>query len=101
MNISKGLRSVLVALIKNDIITASWGISHIIINANSLSFDVIGLKYNGPIRIEALNDSEYTIHIGERVFTLYNIKDLAIFLDKKIEQTPNYLSDLEWWITKG
>lgn len=100
MNISKGLRMVLVALIKNDVITASWGISKIVIDKTSLSFDVVGLKYNGLITIKAFRESEYIIHIGDKVFTLYDINELVIFLDDKIEQTTNYISDLERWIAK-
>lgn len=101
MILNKGLRSVLVALIKNDVITASWGVSNIGINTDSLSFDVIGLKYKGSIIIEAVNESEYIIHIGERIVTLYSANDLVAFLDKIIERTPNYLLDLNQWFIKG
>lgn len=100
MNINKALKSVLITLVNNDAITASWGISNIDIKANTLSFDVSGLMYKGSIKIETFNEYEFFIHIGGQVFTLYNVNDLSVFLDKKIERTPDYISDLEQWLSK-
>lgn len=96
----KTLRLVLVTLLEERTIVASWGISDIIIYPTVLSFKVDGMKFKGEIKI-CVTDSSLSLQIGENYYSNLGLQNLIFFIDDKIECTADYLSDLEKWVAQN
>lgn len=95
MEISNGIKSLLLSLLEDKVVVSSWGISNITISNASLKFDVNGIKYKGTIIIESLNSNDYNIRIDNNSINVNNPSDLIILLDYEIEKTDDYLYDLQ------
>ena len=98
MTFNKILRLALISFLENEVIVASWGISNITINQNSLIFDVNAMKYKGSISVVTTNNSGYIVHIGKETYNNCSLDNLVSFIDSKIEYTPDYFTDLKKWI---
>ncbi len=96
MELSKGIRSLLVTFLNDSVIIASWGITDIKIEDNKLSFKVDGLIYQGAVVIIE-QDCNYLVIMEDCEFSS-NLDILVNALDEKIEKTENYTDDLINWI---
>lgn len=96
MELSKGLRSLLITFINESVTVVSWGITEIHIFSNRLTFKVDGFLYKGEIEIIECN-SVFTVKLSDSEF-LCQLNDIVDFLDSKIEKTDSYTSDLIDWI---
>jgi hypothetical protein len=98
MKLSSGIKSVLLTFLEDELIISSWGLSCINITSNILRFNVDGIKYKGIVSIEALNDSDYIVTIGEQSYNVKGTKLIKEFIDEQIECSDNYTLDLERWL---
>ena len=98
MELTKGIRRLLVAFIDESVIVTSWGVTNIRIGSGMIVFDVSGLLYKGSVIIKEYNSS-YNIKMSDCEFTS-NLEDIVSFLDRKIERSDNYTADLIDWLNK-
>ena len=61
MKITQETRDALLAFWNNKSITSCWGIHNIKIASDTITFDVEGLIYSGPISVECTYPNNYTI----------------------------------------
>ena len=59
--IAENVRMLLLSLLKDEVVVASWGMTNIIISETKLSFSVNGFKYKGVVTIEENDSSNYEI----------------------------------------
>ena len=83
-------------LLANELKLLSWGISDIRISDGSLRFDVKGMKYCGTV-IVCVHGGECIVRLGSREVRA-SLKDIADVLDREIEVTDDYHSDLARWL---
>lgn len=86
------VKMLLCKLLNHETTAQSWGITNIQILDNGVKFRVCGLKYQGIVEIH-LNEIEYKVNIGNNIYST-NLENLVSLLDKNIERTENYASDL-------
>lgn len=96
MELSINIKLAISELLKDKVITASWGIKDINITYSSLIFYVNGLKYKGKVTITPDNNV-YNIHINNKTIENCKLEHLLKTLDSEIEQTSNYGEDLYHW----
>lgn len=97
MVLNKSLRLALIALLEENVIVSSWGISNIVVNPSILQFDVKGFNYEGTITIE-VSESGYIVIIGNNTFCHCSLSNLVDLIDKQIEYTGNYTDKLRNWL---
>lgn len=79
-------------------IVASWGMTLPIVTDKAVSFNVCGFKYEGRITLVSVNDSSWSVRLGNSTYSCIPTKDIVKFLDSMIERTDDYLSDLRDWL---
>ncbi len=80
-------------MLEEEVCVLSWGIKDIKLKENKISFRVSGLKYRGQVVITYNND-KYNITLHDKVID-GNLDNIISILDKEIEQTEHYTSDLQ------
>lgn len=94
---TENIKSILLNFIENPIIVASWGISEINVNHDSISFAVSAIKYVGKVIIED-NDTSVSIKLNNANFYTSNITIVTTAIDDLIENGPNYSRELRKWV---
>ena len=90
------IRVLLLALLQQDVVVASWGISEIEITPSKVSFCVNGFKYNGEVPISTRDrDNHYDISIGNQNIPCCDKKEIVPILDFLIECDSHYKNILE------
>lgn len=82
------------ALLQDEVIIASWGITNANIQDNSINFDVCGLKFTGTVIILGNENEEVILLVGHNRI-ICKIDHLVQTLDYLIERTDNYIEDLK------
>ena len=98
MDLSKGIRRVLIAFLKDKVKVASWGITNICIEDTLLRFDVNGFKFSGNIQIKEASVGGYNIQLGNQKILDCRLEEITSILDSEIECGKDYISDLKKWI---
>lgn len=88
MKLNKSIRRAILALLEQNIVVISWGISSINIEDEYISFYVEGFKYKGMVKIIEC-DGDYKI-IFEDTTIRCSIDNIVESLDMYIERTDNY-----------
>lgn len=96
MELTRGIKRLLVAFIDESVIVTSWGITNIRIGNEMIEFNVSGLLYKGSVTIKDF-DSFYNIKMSDCEFTS-NLESIVGILDRKIEMSDNYTADLIDWL---
>ena len=99
MNLSKGMRNLLIMFLNNQDIVASWGISNIKIKKNSATFNVTGFKHQGAINIRVITDISYLVNFGNVTIREISIVDIISKIDDYIENTNNYQEEVKKWLS--
>jgi hypothetical protein len=100
MKLSKEIRNLLITFLSNQSIVASWGISNIQIEENSLKFTVSGMKYHGEVFVLSSMETIYNVKIGDKMFESLKLDDVINKIDDYIEHTNNYKEDVMKWLSK-
>ena len=100
MKLSKDIRSLLVTFLSNRSVVASWGISNIHINENSVCFTVSGMKHHGRESINRREGTVYDVKIGEMLLVSLKKEDVITAIDNYIEHTDNYNEDIAKWLSQ-
>ena len=92
---SNEIRDVLVALLEDNIVVTSWGLSNLTVKDGIIFFSVNGLKYKGEISIKVSDlQSGYDLHIGEKTIKGCKLNLIVKTIDYEVEYSPNYMSQL-------
>lgn len=92
------IRILLLTLLQQDVIVASWGITDVVITSIKLSFFVYGFKYKGRVLIQAReSDDLYDIYMGNQIIKSCKTEDIVSSLDSLIECDKDYLYSLKFF----
>lgn len=94
------IKNILRLLIKEKVVTASWGISDIRILANSITFSVEAMIYQGVVEISPINATDCIVWLSDKKEIRCSIKSLVPNLDKLIESSDNYYANLLNWFNQ-
>ncbi len=94
---NKEIRLLLCELLRNEHITASWGITAIRISENSVAFNVSGFLYKGRIAIKSTTDG-YSIALEDLPCIKASAGTIVETLDRVIEAGDGYLTQIASWI---
>lgn len=100
MAISKSMRKLSETMLGEEVILASWGISNVILNENTMTFTVSGFKYTGPVEIVSQGDNSYQVALGNIVIGTFTCDTIVEALDRAIERTEDYPNTLRGWLSK-
>ncbi len=92
------LKTMIICLLQEKITVISWGITDIQITDTNLIFKANGLKHKGIVDIGIHKDG-YQIKINDKSY-ICTIDNIVRTLDRLIEHTDNYISDIEDIIKK-
>ena len=90
-------RLLLLELLSNKYVTASWGITSISVTEDTVSFDVSGFNNQGRIVILITADG-YSIIFENRLVMKVKLETIVEELDSFIEFGDGYLSKIADWI---
>ena len=93
---NRRMKELIENLLENKIVLQSWGIANIQIQDSSITFDVNGMKYCGPVFISIVRNG-YEVRLDSKSFEVSS-GNIISALDNEIEKTNNYLSDLQEWL---
>lgn len=100
MKLSKDIRNLLINFLSNQNVVASWGISNIQIEENSISFTVCGMKYQGGVSVNRFGKNVYDVKMREKVYKSLKMHDVINKIDDYIEHTDNYQEDVKKWLSQ-
>ncbi len=100
MAISKSMRKLSETMLGEEVILASWGITNVILNENTMTFTVSGFKYTGPVEIVSQDDNSYLVTLGNSVIGSFTCEAIVNALDSEIEHTEDYQNTLRKWLGK-
>lgn len=97
--LTEKIKNLLIILLQQEVVVASWGISEIEVTPSKVSFSVSGFKFNGEVIISVTDkDNQYVINIGSQI--VYCDKEQIIsLLDTLIERDNNYKELLEDYLS--
>lgn len=101
MKLSSEIRILLLALLANDEIASSWGITDIDISFSSVSFNANGFLYTGRVVISPDSLDSYSIQLATKTLSNIDINKIVQVLDSEIEKSEDYIDKLTLWIKKG
>lgn len=79
-------KNLLIALLKDDVVVSSWGISAIEMKKNKISFSVRGFKYQGRVNIYIpVELNKYKVKFDEEYIGTFSSDEIVTKLDEKIE----------------
>ena len=85
--IAENVRKLLLSLLKDEVIVASWGISNIIISETQLSFSVSGFKYQGGVTIEVKNGINCEVFLDKVKLGCFTFDKVVKVIDEKVENS--------------
>ena len=92
--ISENIRKLLLRLLSEDVIVASWGISDIKISETTLSFSVNGFKFQENVMIEALDICDgYNVCLNQSCIGHCKLDGIVTILDERIERSESSYQD--------
>lgn len=97
MKMNEKIRTVLIMMLKDEVIVASWGISNIRIADSALVFDVCGFLYQGTVTIVA-TDISYRIQFEDGVQVEVVLANILETLDQYIEKDASYMENISNWL---
>lgn len=87
--ISENVKMLLLSLLKDEVIVASWGISNINISETQLSFSVSGFKYQGCVTI-AVKDSSYCeLFFDKEKLGCFTFDEVVSVIDENAEKSES------------
>lgn len=75
--IAENVRKLLLSLLKDEVIVASWGISNINISQTQLSLSVSGFKYQGRVTIIVKDGSDCEIFLAKENLGCFHLIKLS------------------------
>lgn len=97
MFLSYRIKLVIKKFLEEQIIVASWGISNVIINEESIQFEVCGFLYHGVVLIVIDDHQDYSIKIGSETLNC-KIDDIVETIDEKVEKGDGYDLTIKHWL---
>lgn len=91
------IKRALIALLDEEVIVASWGLSDLSIKDSSFEFRVSGFIYQGWVKV-AIQGSTYVVSLENGIMRNCTIENLVQCLDYMIEKTPDYEATIIEWI---
>ena len=99
--ISENIRMLLLCLLNDEVIVASWGISNINISKTKLSFSVCGFKYQGRVTITVRGSSNCEIFLNKAKLGCFNIDKVVSIIDENVENSEICYRDyVKQWINE-
>lgn len=94
------IKNILLLFLKEKVVIASWGLSNIRIQPNSLIFSVEAMMYQGVVKISPIGTTYCNVYLcGKKEFRC-RTKNLVSKLDKLIESSDNYYTNLLNWFNQ-
>ena len=87
--IAENVRKLLLYLLKDEVIVASWGISNINISETQLSFSVSGFKYQGYVTITIKDGSDCEVIHEKKNLGCFPFDKVVSIIDEKVENSEN------------
>lgn|GEM_PF-3320755 len=84
--------------IEKKVIVKSWGVSQIKVASDNIAFSVDGMKYKGNVVICISSDKQCVIYFDNGNVAKCDTGNVVNLLDKLIEHTDSYISDLSVWL---
>ncbi len=91
--LTKGIRTIMTAILRDQVTALSWGISNISISKSSISFHVSGFRYCGQVSICVQSEHSCIIKLNN-IDVICAPSEAVEILDKKIERTDNYIEKI-------
>lgn len=88
--IAENVRKLLLSLLKDEVIVASWGISNINISETQLSFTVSGFKYQGCVTIIVKDCSDCEVFLANENLGYFPFDKVVSVIDEKVENSENH-----------
>lgn len=98
-DMNESIRKLLICLLAHQEIVASWGITHILVNKDSVTFRVDGFMYRGSVLIRACG-TYYRVSFGTKDSILNTEDEVLVYLDASIEKGSGYMECLIEWLSK-
>lgn len=95
------IKNILLLFLKEKVVTSSWGISNVRILPNSLVFSVEAMMYQGVVLISPINATDCNVCLSGKDGFRCSIKSLVPKLDKLIESSDNYYTNLLNWFSQS
>lgn len=92
MSLSQDIRDLLLAILHDEVIPMSWGISEINVGSDRVSFFVYGLIYTGRIEITAVDRHKYRVVLDGSNRGDYQLESIFASIDSLIELNGSYLN---------
>ena len=87
--IAENVRKLLLSLLKDEIIVASWGVSNINIFETKISFSVNGFKYQGRVTIIVKDGSDCEVFLAKKNLGCFPFDKVVSIIDEKVENSEN------------
>ena len=87
--IAENVRKLLLSLLKDEVIVASWGISNINISQTQLSFSVSGFKYQGRVTIIVKDGSDCEVFLAKKNLGCFPFDKVVSVIDEKVENSES------------
>ena len=85
--IAENVRKLLLSLLKDEIIVASWGVSNINIYETKISFSVNGFKYKGRVTIAVKDDLNCEIFLDKTKLGCFTFDKVVSIIDENVENS--------------
>lgn len=94
------MRNLLLQLLKEQVVIASWGISNIEVADDELLFFVLGFKYQGMVSIVTTDSNHANIEFldNHKKILDVDICRVVYVIDNEIEVTDDYCFTLKKWL---
>ena len=87
--IAENVRKLLLSLLKDEVIVASWGISNINISQTQLSFSVSGFKYQGCVTIIVKDGSDCEVFLDKENLGYFSFDKIVSVIDERVENSES------------
>ena len=87
--IAENVRKLLLSLLKDEVIVASWGISNINISETQLSFSVSGFKYQGCVTIVVKDGAKCEVFLDKDKLGCFTFDRVVSVIDGRIEKNES------------
>lgn len=92
------IKNILLLFLEEKVVIASWGMSDIRVQDNSLIFSVKAMVYQGIVKISPISATHCSVYLSGKIKFRCETENLVSKLDKLIESSGNYYSNLLNWL---
>ena len=91
--ITENIRKLLLSLLEDEVIVASWGISNINISEKEMSFSVYGFNYQGGVTIKVEDDSKCEVYLNRTKLGCFTFDKVVNIIDENVEKNVSRYHD--------